>query len=499
MSAASSTIRRPKALSQAVVLAVIGCLWLAGQASAHVYWGSLNLNRVGRANPNGSELQPNLVTGASEPWGVAVDGKHLYWANETSNTIGRSNLDGSDVEANFVSAAEPTGLAVAEGHIYWISPGPRSIGRAKLDGTNVEAEFIPHVEAFAGLAASSEFIYWGDTSGSGSIGRARLDGSGVEEAFIDPVDPIVPYGVAVDTSHVYWANSMNDSIGRAGTSGGSIEEEFIPNAHPAGVAVDANYVYWGKAQPPEAIGRADIDGGNIQSNFIPGAEEAFGLATDVAPATLSTTPAVSLTAGTIRAVTTLEGANAPTGSISIELYGPEDEACTGTLLASDTVSASGNGSYESPEFTPTHAGTYRWKATYSGDTENDPANGACGGAVRVTPASATRPLALTPVSSWLRVVSREHDRRKGKVKIAVEVSGAGELKLSCRGVGTVPHHVSGAGTTKLQLSPTGELARELRNGSIATAMVTITFTPSGGKAIIKQLRVRLVQRREPTR
>ncbi len=499
MIGASNSIRKPRAVVLVAAFAVLGCLWLAGQASAHVYWGSLNLNKVGRANPDGSDVEANLITGASEPWGVATDAKHLYWANETGNTIGRSKLDGSDVEANFISAAEPTGLAVAEGHIYWISPGQRSIGRAKLDGSNVEAEFIPDVEAFAGLAASSEFIYWGDTSGSGSIGRARLDGSDIEEAFVDPTEPIIPYGVAVDSGDVYWANSMNDSIGRADLSGSSIDEEFIPNAHPAGVAVDANYIYWGKAQPPEAIGRADIDGSDIQSNFIPGAEEAFGLATDVAPATLSTSPAVSLAAGTIRAVTTLKGANAPTGTIGFELYGPGDETCTGAALASSTAPVSGNGSYESTEFTPTQAGTYRWKATYSGDAENDPANGACGGAVRVTPASATRPLALTPVGSWIRVVAREHDRRKGKVKIAVEVSGAGELKLSCRGVGTVPRQVSGAGATKLQLSPTGELARELRNGSIVTAMVTITFTPNGGKAIIKQLRVRLVRRREAAR
>jgi hypothetical protein len=379
MIGASNSIRKPSAVVLVAAFAILGCLWLAAQADAHVYWGSLNLNKIGRANPDGSDVEANLVTGASEPWGVATDAKHLYWANEQGNTIGRSSLDGSNIEANFIPAAEPTGLAVAEGHIYWISPGQRSIGRAKLDGSQVEAEFIPGVEAFAGLAASSEFIYWGDTSGLGSIGRARLDGSDVEEAFVDPTEPIVPYGVAVDLGHVYWANSMNNSIGRADLSGNGIDEEFIPNAHPAGVAVDANYIYWGKAQPPEAIGRADIDGNGIQSNFIPGAEEAFGLATDVAPATLSTTPAVSLATGTIRAIARLAGANAPTGTIAIDLYGPGDEACTGTPLASTSAPASGNGSYESTEFTPAQAGIYRWRATYSGDDENDPVQGACGG------------------------------------------------------------------------------------------------------------------------
>ena len=492
MIGASSSIRKPSSVVLIAVLAVLGCLLLAAQAGAHVYWGSLNLNRVGRANPDGSGVEPNLVTGAAEPWGVAVDGKHLYWANEQANTIGRSNLDGTDIEANFIPAAEPTGLAVAEGHIYWISPGLREIGRAKLDGSEVEAEFIPDVEAFAGLAASSEFVYWGDTSGSGSIGRARLDGSGVEEDFIDPVDPIIPYGVAVDASYVYWANSMNDSIGRADVGGNTIEEEFIPNAHPAGVAVDANYVYWGKAQPPEAIGRADIDGANIQSNFIPGAEEAFGLATDVAPATLSTSPAVDLDAGTIQGVTALAGANAPTGTVGVDLYGPGDKSCAGAPLARSTARASGNGSYESAKFTPTQAGTYRWQATYSGDAENDPVDGACEGAVAVTPATASTP--LTPLNSWLNVVARERDRRRGKAKVAIDVSGPGELTLSGKHVREVSRQVSRAGIVKLAISPTGALAQSLARHRSARTGVRIAFTTSSGTALVRHLRMRLTER-----
>ncbi len=494
MNSALTTIRKPRAIGLAAALAVLGCLWLAGQASAHVYWGSLNLNRVGRANPDGSEVESNLIGGASEPWGVAVDGTHLYWANETGHTIGRSNLDGSDVEADFIETAEPTALAVAEGHIYWIDPGPRSIGRAKLDGTDVEEEFIPDVGAFAGLAANSEFIYWGDPAASGSIGRARLDGSDVEEAFIDSAGSLVPYGVAIDANHVYWANAANNSIGRADIGGGDVEEEFIANAHPAGVAVDANYVYWGKASPPEAIGRADIDGNHIQSAFVPGAEEAFGLATDVAPATLSISPAVSLDSGAIHGTAVLKAANAPTGTIGFDLYGPGEETCAGAPLATSTASVSGNGTYRSAKFTPAEAGTYRWKAAYSGDLENDPVNGACEGAVTVTPASGPAPLAVSTPYAWLQIVMRDRDRRAGRARVAVGVSGPGQLRLSGKHVKTVTRQVSGAGTVRLAISPTGALARSLASHLTARARVTIAFTPTGGASLVRQLRMRLVQR-----
>ncbi len=38
---------------------------------------------------------------------------------------------------------------------------------------------------------------------------------------------------------------------------------------------------------------------------------------------------------------------------------------------------SGNGSYASPAYTTTAAGTYRWVASYSGDANNNPVSGAC--------------------------------------------------------------------------------------------------------------------------
>ena len=57
-------------------------------------------------------------------------------------------------------------------------------------------------------------MYWSNGSaitGPGEISRANLDGSGVELGFITPApDPI---GVAVDATHVYWANSPEDPDG----------------------------------------------------------------------------------------------------------------------------------------------------------------------------------------------------------------------------------------------------------------------------------------------
>ena len=47
-----------------------------------------------------------------------------------------------------------------------------------------------------------------------------------------------PRGVAVDRSHVYWANDGN-SIGQADLDGQNVNQQFVPNCpSPFGIAVD---------------------------------------------------------------------------------------------------------------------------------------------------------------------------------------------------------------------------------------------------------------------
>ena len=68
---------------------------------------------IGRANLDGTGANPNFITGATNPDGLAVDGSHIYWANSGSTTIGRANLDGVGVNQGFIPGApSPTGVAL---------------------------------------------------------------------------------------------------------------------------------------------------------------------------------------------------------------------------------------------------------------------------------------------------------------------------------------------------------------------------------------------------
>jgi hypothetical protein len=113
--------------------------------AGHVYWASAGGLAIGRANLDGSGVEPTFIVGAARPCGVAVDGSHVYWANEGAGTIGRANLDGSVADQSLVSGLEdPCGVAVDGTHVYWSRElrGGHRIGRARLDGTAVEPSLV---------------------------------------------------------------------------------------------------------------------------------------------------------------------------------------------------------------------------------------------------------------------------------------------------------------------------------------------------------------------
>ena len=99
---------------------------------------------------------------------------------------------------------------------------------------------------------------------------------------------------------------------------------------------------------------------------------------------------------------TLSGGDNPTGTITFNVYGPDDEDCSGEPAFTSVVDVNGNGDYSSEEFVPSVAGTYRWTADYSGDDNNDAVTSPCNAeneASVVTEDSTTTPELTTQATS----------------------------------------------------------------------------------------------------
>ena len=100
---------------------------------------------------------------------------------------------------------------------------------------------------------------------------------------------------------------------------------------------------------------------------------------------------------------TLTGGFNPTGSLTFTLYAPDGT----TVVDTETVTVSGNGTYSTPTgytlpATGVVVGTYQWVASYSGDPNNDPASTTEGDEpVTVAPASPTISTTANPTDVTL--------------------------------------------------------------------------------------------------
>lgn len=188
--------------------------------------------------------------------------------------------------------------------------------------------------------------------------------------------------------------------------------------------------------------------------FLKGTPQFRSLVT-VLPATptLSTTASPDITLGSGQltdSATVSERVNPqPGATVTFDLYSPGDTTCTGTPVFTSTQPYPvAGGPIGSAAYTPTDAGTYRWVAAYSGDTNNASVTGACNDAgedsevapIPVPPAVATSTTTTASVSPARTVV------RSTRTTVAVSVRSGGnpvtggDVDVSVDGVsqGTAP-------------------------------------------------------------
>jgi hypothetical protein len=283
-------------------------------------------------DPNATKDESFLPTHAK---GLATspDGEYLYWVDPSKNSVGRVNLnpDGSHgpVEDDFIvpepteyepdpegepgvteeTPSVPQYVAVgpcAEGGecVYWTDRGPLddvgspmegdgSIGRVRLDSSgglgSADSEFITGASNPQGIAVDSGHVYWansGRAAGTRAIGRASIAGDEVDQQFHNiQGNEWYPFGVALNETHVFFSaeDRGNDIgfIGRfplAGPSGVQ-EDRGFGTADVRSVAVDSSYIYWA-SRSEHAIGRVGLSllEGATEPSFLPVGGKPDGLA-----------------------------------------------------------------------------------------------------------------------------------------------------------------------------------------------------------------------------
>jgi hypothetical protein len=255
----------------------------------YVYWtspggaGKPGEGSIGRARLDGDAPEPSFIVDAGKPQGIAVNGARVFWANDGPHAIGRANIDGSGVEPLFHplgNAEIPQGVAVDGSHVYWTVNEPVGyVSRSDLDGSHETFRFIGATDELRGVAVDGQHVYWAARRG-GTIGRANLDLGEIEPRFIPAADRAT--GIAVDGLHLHWSIAGTGRPGNDLYSYDADSEELVdlaPDTGEAdgagvkgvlGISEDGSYVYFAAngilANAPNGRGETALPG-NCKGNL----------------------------------------------------------------------------------------------------------------------------------------------------------------------------------------------------------------------------------------
>ena len=147
-------------------------------------WGKLQ-----RMNVDGSNFQPNLITGLESAKHLTLDvvGGKVYWTKQTSRRTGNirsADLDGSSVVLVKALTSVPRGLAVdmTNGKLYLTNSWGK-LQRMNVDGSNFQPNLIIGLKAPGEVAVdvADGKLYWME---SGGVRRASLIGENIEDVVL---------------------------------------------------------------------------------------------------------------------------------------------------------------------------------------------------------------------------------------------------------------------------------------------------------------------------
>lgn len=206
-----------------------------------------------------------LAMGQAEPFAVVVDGAYAYWTSGgTANKVARAPLGGGMVEDIATSLSRPRRLALrGTSELFWTAFGfqvmstSASVGRVPLPPGS-PTMLVPNLLAGVwGLAVDATHVYYANQN-ENTVHRESIMAPATPELLADAL--ATPWDLAVDNTHVYFTNYGSGDVRRVPKAGGTQQILASGQGNPLGIAV-GTHVYWVNENGSE-VKRADLDGSN---------------------------------------------------------------------------------------------------------------------------------------------------------------------------------------------------------------------------------------------
>ena len=245
----------------------------ATQAGAAVFVANTDSGTVGEYTTSGAPINASVITGLSNPEGMALDGSDLFVANFGNGTVGEYTTSGATINANLISGLHnPHGIALEGSDLFVVNSGNDTVGEYTTSGATVTPELINKgLDEPIGVAVDGSDLFVANLLND-AVGEYTTSGHIVNEELISGLSN--PQGVALKGSDLYVVNSGSGTVGEYTTSGDPVNASLIGGlGEPHWVALDNSDIYVSKVM----VGEYTTSGATVNAKLISGLEEPEGM------------------------------------------------------------------------------------------------------------------------------------------------------------------------------------------------------------------------------
>ena len=241
-------------------IAGIFLLGLARPAGAQIFEANVNAdaNSIGAYDFNGATANESLITGLSQPMGLALSGDELFVLNAGNGTqsIGAYTTGGDEVNSSIVSGLHGAQYLAVSGNLLFVTNlEAGSIGEYTASGETVNTSLVTGLNAHSsfatGIAATGNLLLVlnngnPDVAGSGWVSAYHL---GAAAGTIDLPSLTVasgltnPTGIAVSGDD-FFVLQGDGTIGEYTLSGQTVDAALVTGLKdPSALAISGNDLF----------------------------------------------------------------------------------------------------------------------------------------------------------------------------------------------------------------------------------------------------------------
>ena len=180
-----------------------------------------------------------VASGLVWPASVAVDATQVYIAlyDPEGSILAVPKVGGA---ARKLRAANyPESIVLSGGRLFYAESGARRVAAVNVDGSSFAD--LASVFGVVGVAVDATHVYWADHVYDGSVGRVPRGGGPSITLAPGKKGPI---RVAVDDTDLYWTEYYSNEVRAVAKAGGTPRTIARGIDSPVGIAVDADAIYF---------------------------------------------------------------------------------------------------------------------------------------------------------------------------------------------------------------------------------------------------------------